>query len=128
MDLEHKKKFALERVILFSDAVFAIAITLLVIELRLPEMKEVSNGAMRESLEHMLPHFFSFFMSFFIVSIYWVAHHRMFGFVMILDPKLLWLNLLLLCFIVLMPFSVLLIYRKHLYGCLVQLSHLQAYC
>ena len=105
MQDEHKTKFALERIILFSDAVFAIAITLLVIELRLPEMKEISSSAMRESLVHMTPHFFSFFMSFFIIGIYWVAHHRTFSYVVNYDYRLLWLNLFLLCFIALMPFS-----------------------
>jgi len=105
MDLEHKKNFALERVILFSDAVFAIAITLLVIELRLPEMKEISNAGMGMALAHMAPHFFSFFLSFFIIGIYWVAHHRTFNYVVNYDYRLLWLNLLLLCFVVLMPFS-----------------------
>jgi uncharacterized membrane protein len=105
MDLEHKKKFALERLVLFSDAVFAIAITLLVIELRLPEMKEMTSAAMRESLVHMIPHFFSFFLSFFIIGIYWVAHHRTFTYVVNYDSRLLWLNLVLLCFIALMPFS-----------------------
>ncbi len=105
MDPEHKKKFALERIILFSDAVFAIAITLLVIELHLPDM-EIANGAnLAEALVHMRAHFFSFFMSFFIIGIYWVAHHRTFTYVVHCDYRLLWLNLLLLCFIALMPFS-----------------------
>lgn len=105
MQDEHKTKFALERLILFSDAVFAIAITLLVIELRLPEMKEDSSAGLRESLAHMIPHFFSFFMSFFIIGIYWVAHHRTFTYVINYDYRLLWYNLFLLCFIALMPFS-----------------------
>jgi uncharacterized membrane protein len=104
MDLEHKKNFGLERLILFSDAVFAIAITLLVIELHLPEMKEISSAGMNEALAHMIPHFFSFFLSFFIIGIYWVAHHRMFRYIINYDYRLLWMNLLLLCFIVLMPF------------------------
>lgn len=95
----------LERVILFSDAVFAIAITLLVIELKLPELSENSNRALSDSLLHTIPHLFSFFMSFFIIGIYWTAHHRMFGYVVNYDLRLLWLNLFLLCFIVLMPFS-----------------------
>src|SRR6187455_2588959 len=96
---ELKKAFQLERLILFSDAVFAIAITLLVIELQIPEMEEVSNRALGKALIHTIPHFFSFLMSFMIIGIYWVSHHRMFYFVIDYDWKLLWLNLLFLFFI-----------------------------
>lgn len=106
MDLqEHKKQFQLERLILFSDAVFAIAITLLVIELKIPEMEEVSNAALGNALLHTIPHFFSFLMSFMIIGIYWVSHHRMFYYVIDYDRRLLWLNLFFLFFIALMPFS-----------------------
>jgi uncharacterized membrane protein len=105
MEAEHTRKFSLERLILFSDAVFAIAITLLVIELRLPQLEEISNEALGRALLHTLPHIMSFFLSFFIIGIYWVAHHRMFGYVVDYDMRLLWLNLFLLCFIVLMPFT-----------------------
>jgi uncharacterized membrane protein len=106
MDIkEHKKTFQLERLILFSDAVFAIAITLLVIELRLPELPEISEHAMAQALAHAIPHFIGFVLSFAIIGIYWVAHHRLFYYVISYDNRLLWLNLLLLMFVVLMPFS-----------------------
>ena len=106
MDIkEHKKTFQLERLILFSDAVFAIAITLLVIELKLPDLEETSEHAMGQALLHTLPHFIAFILSFFIIGIYWIAHHRMFYYVINYDNRLLWLNLLLLMFVVLMPFS-----------------------
>ncbi|MFI5218463.1 MAG: TMEM175 family protein [Bacteroidia bacterium] len=102
---EHKKNMQLDRIILFSDAVFAIAITLLVIELRLPELDEISNRALGNALLHTIPHFFSFLLSFMIIGIYWVAHHKMFSYVVNYDARLMWLNLLLLFFIALMPFS-----------------------
>ena len=102
---EHKNKFQLERLILFSDAVFAIAITLLVIELKLPELEGVNNKTLAHALVQVLPHFFSLLLSFMIIGIYWVAHHHMFYYVIKFDKKLLWLNLFLLFFIVLMPFS-----------------------
>ena len=106
MDIkEHKKTFQLERLILFSDAVFAIAITLLVIELKIPEMSEITNRSLADALLETTPHFISFLISFMIIGIYWVAHHRMFYYVTGYDNKLLWLNLFLLFFIVLMPFS-----------------------
>lgn len=102
---EHRKNLQLERIILFSDAVFAIAITLLIIELRLPEMPNRSNRALINALLHTIPHFISFIMSFMIIGIYWVSHHKMFSYVVNYDARLMWLNLLLLFFIVLMPFS-----------------------
>lgn len=102
---EHKRTFQLERMILFSDAVFAIAITLLVIELKLPEFDASSNDALTEALRHTIPHFISFIISFMIIGIYWMAHHRMFSYVIDYDRRLLWLNLMLLFFIALMPFS-----------------------
>jgi len=106
MDIkEHKKNFQLERLILFSDAVFAIAITLLVIELKIPELEELNNQAMTNALIHTIPHFFSFLLSFMIIGIYWKAHHRMFYYVINYNGRLLWLNLFFLFFIALMPFS-----------------------
>jgi len=106
MDIkEHKKTFQLERIILFSDAVFAISITLLVIELKLPDIEQVTNSTLANALLNTFPHFFSFVLSFMIIGIYWMAHHRMFNFVTNYDNKLIWLNLFFLFFIVLMPFS-----------------------
>ena len=103
---ELRKEFQLERLILFSDAVFAIAITLLVIEIKIPELhEEVSDAAILHSLKHLIPKFVGFIISFAIIGTYWTIHHRLFGFVINFDKKLLLLNLLFLFFIVLMPFS-----------------------
>ena len=103
---ELKKEFQLERLILFSDAVFAIAITLLVIEIKIPELHEdVSDAAILHSLKYLIPKFMGFIISFLLIGLYWTIHHRLFGFVVNFDRKLLFLNLLFLFFIVLMPFS-----------------------
>lgn len=104
---EQKKEFQLERMILFSDAVFAIAITLLVIELKVPEIdrSELSDGKLLSALGHMMPKFFGFGISFLFIGIYWTVHHRLFGYVVNLSPKLLRLNLLFLFAVALMPFS-----------------------
>lgn len=104
---ELKKEFQLERMILFSDAVFAIAITLLVIELKVPEIEkaELSEGKLLQALGHMIPKFFGFIISFMFIGIYWTVHHRLFGFVINYTPKLLRLNLLFLFAVALMPFS-----------------------
>jgi uncharacterized membrane protein len=106
MDIkEHKRNFQLERMIFFSDAVFAIAITLLVIELKIPELSVVSNRALANAILQTLPHFISFFMSFMVIGIYWVSHHRMFFYVINYNQHIIWLNLFFLFFIALMPFS-----------------------
>ena len=103
---ELKKEFQLERLILFSDAVFAIAITLLVIEIKIPEIHEnVSDKALGEALKHLIPKFVGFIVSFLLIGLNWRLHHRMFGFVTSYDKRLLTLNLAFLFFIALMPFS-----------------------
>ena len=104
---ELKKEFQLERLILFSDAVFAIAITLLVIEIKVPELHQDKLGevALIKELFKLLPKFAGFLLSFFLVGFYWTIHHRMFGFVIAYTQKLIWLNLGFLLSIVLMPFS-----------------------
>jgi len=103
---ELKKEFQLERMILFSDAVFAIAITLLVIEIKIPEIHEnISDKTLLYSLRHLIPKFTGFLISFMLIGVYWTIHHRMFGFVTSYTRKLLMLNLFFLFFVALMPFS-----------------------
>ncbi len=104
---ELRKEFQLERLILFSDAVFAIAITLLVIEIKIPEIedKDLTEHMVLAKLAHLIPKFIGFLVSFMIIGIYWVVHHRMFGFVTNFSPALIRLNLFFLLAIVLMPFS-----------------------
>jgi uncharacterized membrane protein len=102
---ELKKEFQLERLILFSDAVFAIAITLLVIEIKVPEIHDPTDKTLINSLGHLIPKFIGFVISFLFIGLYWTIHHRMFGFVTAYDRKLLVLNLVFLFFIALLPFS-----------------------
>lgn len=113
---EHKKELQLERLILFSDAVFAIAITLLVIEIKVPELPEekVTEDLLLESLAREIPKMIGFLVSFFIIGLYWTVHHRMFGFVVNYTSRLLWLNLIFLLSIVLMPFSTA-FYSQYIY-------------
>jgi len=104
---ELKKEFQLERLILFSDAVFAIAITLLVIEIKIPEIHErpVTENAVLHKLAELIPKFVGFLVSFLLVGQYWIVHHRMFSFVINFTDRLIWLNILFLFAIALMPFS-----------------------
>lgn len=102
-----KKEFQVERLVFFSDAVFAIAITLLIIEIKVPELEgiELSDGAFLTVLSHLIPRFMGLILSFFIIGLYWFIHHRMFGYVTDYNGKLIWLNLVFLFSIVLMPFT-----------------------
>ncbi|PWU04742.1 MAG: hypothetical protein C5B52_00965 [Bacteroidetes bacterium] len=98
--------FHLERMILFSDAVFAIAITLLVIDIRVPELHDhITDKAILASLAPLVLKFIGFILSFFLIALFWTVHHRIFTFVETYTPRLLWLNLLYLFSIILMPFS-----------------------
>ena len=104
---ELKKEFQLERLILFSDAVFAIAITLLVIEIKIPEIHEkpVTENAVLHKLAELIPKFVGFLVIFLLIGQYWIVHHRMFSFVINFTDRLIWLNILFLFAIALMPFS-----------------------
>ena len=104
-DHHERTKFQLERLILFTDAVFAIAITLLVIEIRVPELHHATEADALVGLQRLIPKFIGFIISFFVIAIYWVAHHRIFRFVHRLDSQLIWINLFFLLGIVLMPFT-----------------------
>ena len=105
-DHHDRTEFQLERLILFTDAVFAIAITLLAIEIRFPELEHLpSETDIWRGMARLIPKFFGFLIGFIIIAQYWTAHHRIFRFVRNYDNKLLWLNILFLLFIVLMPFS-----------------------
>ena len=101
---DNRKQFQLERMILFSDAVFAIAITLLVIEIRVPAGLQGDEGVWHMMQEHIIE-FFGVALSFAVIGQFWTNHHRIFGYIIDYDPKLLWLNLHLLFWIILMPFS-----------------------
>ena len=94
-----------DRLVYFSDAVFAIAITLLALELRLPEMHEPTTRELRRALLDRLQQFYIFAISFWIIAVYWLAHHHIFHYIRAYDRRLLAINLLFLMWIVLMPFS-----------------------
>ena len=74
---ELKKEFQLERLILFSDAVFAIAITLLVIEIKVPGHAKIQEaGSLYNALIQLWPHYLSYFVSFFVIGVWWSSMHH----------------------------------------------------
>ena len=94
---------ALHRLVFFSDAVFAIVLTLLVLELRPPE--GVSDAGLMAALGHMTPHFIAFASSFGLISIFWAAHMAIMRRLTLFDWPVAWLNLIFLFTIALMPFA-----------------------
>lgn len=96
----------IERTVFFSDAVMAIAITLLALALEVPQVPESSAAAeLPSALLELWPDVYSFVLSFWIIGFYWLAHHRLFHHIRAYDRKMLLINLLFLMWIVLMPFS-----------------------
>lgn len=103
-DLAHTD-LGLERLIFFSDAVMAIAITLLAIDLRVPEIVGLATSPeLVARLAAMWPRFLSFVVSFGVVAVYWSSHHRHFGLIRRYDGRLILLNMLFLLCITCMPF------------------------
>jgi uncharacterized membrane protein len=96
--------FQLERLAFFSDAVFAIAITLLVIEVRMPELESVTDADLANALLSLTPKFIGFLVSFLVIGRFWIGHHTVFSHLKTCDAKLVWRNLLLLLTIAFMPF------------------------
>lgn len=102
---KERQDFQLERFTFFTDGVCAICITLLVIELKVPEFEIPTDHLLWQSLSHMSLRFLGFVISFGIVGHYWSVHHRIFGYVVKYTTGLLWLNLAFLFTVVLLPFS-----------------------
>ena len=95
-----ERDYALERLIMLSDGVFAIAITLLALELRPPEGWDhhlASLGSL------MWRHVLAFLLSFGVIAGFWIAHRKMFGRFRSADMGLTVLNLIMLCLITLVP-------------------------
>jgi uncharacterized membrane protein len=88
----------------FSDGVFAVAITLLALGLAV-KGPGLHNGSLAYQLAHAWPAFVAYVISFFTVGIIWVNHHALVSNIVVVDRVLLFLNLVLLLFVVMVPFS-----------------------
>ena len=98
--MEHK----LERLIFFSDAVFAIAITLLVIEIHPPHLESGNPSTALAQLAGIWPSIFGFVLSFLVIGRFWIGHHAALSGVPSFSPRLLLPNLTMLMAIAFMPF------------------------
>ena len=94
-----------------SDAVFAIIMTLLVLELIIPELIETEYEELGDRLNEYLPRFTGFILSFIVLGMLWILHHFMFHYINHSNGVLLWLNNLFLLSIAFIPFSTAIIGR-----------------
>jgi uncharacterized membrane protein len=94
------------RIAALADGIFAVAMTLLVLDLKLPEGTKMSNdAAVWRQLSELTGRFSTYALSFIVLGIFWISHHSLFHFVRRVSRDMLWLNLLFLLFITLLPFS-----------------------
>ncbi len=93
------------RLLAFSDGLFAIAMTLLVVGIEVPDLSDTDSvHELAEALNDDLGSFISFFISFVVIGRYWVAHHAFIARLAAIDTSLIGLNLVYLMFIAFLPF------------------------
>ncbi|MBI1418537.1 MAG: DUF1211 domain-containing protein [Limimaricola sp.] len=103
-------RFSTERLVYFSDAVVAITITLLVLDIRLPEgVGDMTDTQLWAALLDLGPAFRAYLISFAVIGSFWISHHRKFAAIAAADGRLIVLNLLFLLMIGAMPFATSLI-------------------
>jgi uncharacterized membrane protein len=93
-----------ERTVGFSDGVFAIAITLLVLTIQVPDLHAESSRQLDHLLDEELPDLIAYFIGFYVIGGFWYRHHRFFDSLKAFDPTLLVANMVFLSLIALLPF------------------------
>ena len=90
-----------DRIVLLCDGVFAIAITLLVLDIRLPD--KLAAADIKQALQDLLARTIMYLITFAVLAIYWFNHRRMMKYIRRVDAGFIWLNLLFLAFIAYFP-------------------------
>lgn len=98
-------RFPNDRINNFCDAVFAIAMTLLILEIKIPPSEDVKTLGTALVLQRLIPSFIGFLISFLVTALYWRAHLTLAQSIKSYDNKLLWYTVWLLMMVVLLPFS-----------------------
>ena len=93
-----------DRLEAFSDGVFAISITLLVLNIRIPGVEVRTDGQLRQALKAAWPNLLTFVFSFLVVGVFWVAHQRICFYIRVVNHYILWANIFYLLTIALIPF------------------------
>ncbi|MGN7787071.1 TMEM175 family protein [Niabella sp. 22666] len=102
------------RLIAISDAVFGVAMTLLVLEIKVPEI-EGGNKDLATAFLQLMPKFLVYFLSFMTAGIFWMGQSAQFEHIKKSDRNLSWINLLFLLFVSVLPFTTAFLgdYIKH---------------
>ena len=95
------------RIEALSDGVFAIAMTILVLDFLIPT--NLNPEELIKNLAHLWPHFIAYYLSFIALGIFWVSHSTQFYWIKRSNRSFLWLNIYFLLFIALIPFSTLIL-------------------
>jgi uncharacterized membrane protein len=90
-----------ERLVMFTDGIFAIAITLLALEIRVPDIE--NKALLGQAIINLLPEIFVFALCFVMVGIFWLAHYSMFRHIERSDSRFMWLCLVYLMLIAFLP-------------------------
>jgi uncharacterized membrane protein len=94
------------RIEALTDGIFAVAMTILVLDVRLPiEAASLDGAGLREALAALVPKFESYVVSFIVLCVFWLGHHRLMHPMKYVDHQFLWLNLLFILFITFVPFA-----------------------
>lgn len=94
------------RIEALTDGIFAVAMTILVLDVRLPiEAAALDGAGLRSALGALFPKFESYVVSFIVLCVFWLGHHRLMQQVKQVDHRFLWLNLLFILFITFVPFA-----------------------
>jgi len=102
----HAGDIGKQRMEALSDGVYAIALTLLVLDLKLPPLAEaITNAQLVETLRALLPKFLTWILSFWVMAVLWMSQVRIYHLVHALTPDMIRLELLQLASVSLMPFS-----------------------
>ena len=99
--LARAEEIEYDRILYFSDAIFAIAITLLIVDLQVPDVPDLDSA---EQLRETIPQMGGFALSFAVIGLFWVAHHGLFRYIKGLNRSLVLLNLLFLGCIAFLPY------------------------
>jgi uncharacterized membrane protein len=97
---------AKNRIEALADGIFAVAMTLLVLDIKSPETRHFTTTSSLVDYLATLEHSFAMYaISFFVLAIFWIAHHVLFHYVKHVDRRLLWINIVFLLLITFVPFS-----------------------
>ncbi len=123
-EIKHPRHdFMIERIAFFSDAVFAIAITLMAIEIHPPLVKKGDSAAVIwEHFKETLPEFLGLLVSFWLIASVWLRHHQLFKYVDNFDIRFMIINLWLLFTIILFPFSTGFLFSSIFHGAVSKLQ------